>query len=380
MQLLLKLLFVLHAGTQGVPLITDLTQPRLVSVRRGESVTLNCTFTYNGGVDARLRVSWYRTSPGGSVATYKMNKSLCIPHPHWDGFERCTVTLKIENVSFGHSVYDYTCEVKVPNVFPPVHEKGQGTRIQVYELPEINIRGYTLVAGQESTLTCFGRGLYDKNISFTWTCISTSITAPTFKTNSNGRTDATSHYKIVPSVEDNGTVCSCQINHFTFGQPVVTTIKLNIMYGPQNLLITYRLKAVDTYRPINDSIIFVAADSFLGLKCRVDSNPVSTVIWTKATENHNVTLQTGGGFNSSKEWTRFQRKDEGTYWCMANNGYGWRNRSISITIKQKDYPFLYALVPVTTAIILAIIYFCLTCKTQQKENSVGVELEGPKIQ
>ncbi|XP_055516779.1 sialic acid-binding Ig-like lectin 13 [Leucoraja erinacea] len=377
MQLLLKLLFLLHAGTQGVPLITNLIQPRLVKVCRGESVTLNCTFSYNGSVNAWLRVSWYRKSPGGADITYNTNNSLCIPHPLWGGFNNCTVSLMIENVSFGHSVYDYICAVKVPNVFPPIYETGQGTRIQVYDLPEMYIRSDTLVAGHESTLTCTGKGLHDKDISFTWTCTSTNITAPTFETDRNGTLVATSHYKIVPRVEDNGTVCSCQINHSVFRRPAVNTIKLNIMYGPQDLLITYRLKAVDTFRLINDSIIFVAADSFLELNCRVDSNPVPTVFWTNATENHNVTLQTGVGFNSSKEWIRFQRKDEGMYWCMAKNDYGWRNRSISINTKRKDYPFLYALVliPLTAAMILAIIYVCLNCKRQRKDPvNVTIEL------
>ncbi|XP_069750633.1 sialic acid-binding Ig-like lectin 13 [Narcine bancroftii] len=366
----LLLLSLLHTGIQGFLRIKDMNQPRLVSVRRGESVKLNCSFSYNGSLDPWVHISW-QIRDSGTYASQNSSRLSCIPDVLPDGFKLCTESLKVESVSFGHSDYNYTCEVKIPSDYPPVHVKGQGTQMQIYDPPEISILGGALIADRKSILTCSSKGLYAKNITFIWSCPETNnfsnVTTATLKTCSDRTPVATSQLEIVPTMHDHGAVCSCQINHASFTQPAVTMINLNIMYGPRDPFLMYRLNTRDNYHPINVGNIAVAANSFLELACCVKSNPTPTMNWIKAHEDHNVMISTEVGSNSSKVWIQFQSEDEGTYWCMANNTHGWGNISISIKIKQADYYFLYALVPSIAVIIAVIICFCLICKRQWKD-------------
>ncbi|XP_067909979.1 sialic acid-binding Ig-like lectin 13 isoform X2 [Heterodontus francisci] len=379
MQLLLKLLLILQTGVQGGPWIGEITQPQLVSVLKGASVKINCTFIYNGSADHWVHAVWYWRSPGLPDTRYETKNLSCTPDIPPGGFSRCVVSLMIEDVSFDHSDNNYTCAVNVPTVYPPLERKGPGTRIQIYELPEVSTVDGALVAGRQYNLTCSAKGWYSANISFTWAChginSSTNITTLTSKRTVNGTPVATSQLEIIPKVTDHGAICRCQISHVTFRQPVLNQIKLDVMYGPQDPIIMYRLNNRNDYHPGTSSSILVPTDSFLELRCSVDSNPASTVIWVKDTEM----LQLPAGSNSSKvEFRNFQSEDSGVYWCIANNMYGWRNASVCIKPEKEGpllLPILVLLIAVTGFIAVATIYFCLIWKKQFKDPAnVSMEL------
>ncbi|XP_067909982.1 uncharacterized protein [Heterodontus francisci] len=233
MQLLLKLLLILQTGVQGGPWIGEITQPQLVSVLKGASVKINCTFIYNGSADHWVHAVWYWRSPGLPDTRYETKNLSCTPDIPPGGFSRCVVSLMIEDVSFDHSDNNYTCAVNVPTVYPPLERKGPGTRIQIYELPEVSTVDGALVAGRQYNLTCSAKGWYSANISFTWAChginSSTNITTLTSKRTVNGTPVATSQLEIIPKVTDHGAICRCQISHVTFRQPVLNQIKLDVM-------------------------------------------------------------------------------------------------------------------------------------------------------
>ncbi|XP_072094954.1 sialic acid-binding Ig-like lectin 14 [Mobula birostris] len=381
MQLFLKLLFLLQALVQGVPVLLEVNQPRLVSVGRGESVTLNCRFTHNATEDSWVIIFWYRTSPRAADAFYKVNNSHCVFDACLHGLKHCNASLKVEHVSFGHSGNRYSCILRIPSVYPPLEARGQGTQLQVYEPPEISVLDGPLVADNESVLNCSGNGLLAEDISFTWACSGTSnfteVAGPTLWKNNNGTSVVTSQLKLVPRVEDHGSVCSCQIDHATFRQPIKIHIKLNVMYGPHDSIITYKLNTMDNYLPINHSEIIAVVGSSLALNCCMTSNPASTVMWTRVRESPNGTLQTNIGLNCAKVQIHFQSEDEGIYWCMAYNDYGSRNTSIWIKANHEtnNYYQLYAVLPITTVIIMTIMFFWLICKRQRKDPvNVSTEL------
>ncbi|XP_078413255.1 sialic acid-binding Ig-like lectin 13 [Cetorhinus maximus] len=359
-------------------IIGEVTQPRLVSVLRGESVTINCTFMYNGTDSDWIHVNWYKRSPGTLNISMEKTNFTCIPNVTLGGLKHCTSSLRIENISSDLSVYKYTCTVKVPIINPPLERSGQGTWIQIYDPPEVSSVDGALVAGQKSSLTCSAKVLNSGDISFTWACYGINVTTPTSKITVNGTSVATSQLEIIPRVTDHGTVCTCQINHVTFRQPVTNKIKLHVMYGPQNLTIMYRLNNSDTYQPWNSSPITVPMDSFLELRCSVDSHPASTVIWGKNNENYTVMLQSTAELNSSKvKITNYQSTDGEVYWCMANNSYGWRNASVWIKADEKVDPLLLILLPAIAVIgfsVVVTIYLCLICKRQMKDP-VNVSME-----
>ncbi|XP_041030368.1 sialic acid-binding Ig-like lectin 12 isoform X2 [Carcharodon carcharias] len=379
MQLLLKLLLILQTGGGQ---IWEVTQPRLVSVLRGESVTINCTFMFAGTDSDWIHVIWYKRSPGASNISMGRTNSTCIPNVTPGGLNHCISSLKTENFSSDLSDYNYTCIVKVPNIKPPLERSGQGTWIQIYEPPEVSTVDGTLVAGQKSSLTCSIKRLNSGDISFTWACYGingfANNTTPTSKITVNGTSVATSQLEFIPKVTDHGTVCTCQINHVTFRQPVTNKIKLHVMYGPQNLTIMYRLNNSDSYQPWNNSPITVPMDSFLELRCSVDSHPASIVIWGKNSENYTEMLQSTAELNSSKvKITNYQSTDGEVYWCMANNSYGWRNASVWIKANEKVDPLLLILVPAISVIgfsVVVTICLCLICKRQMKD-AVNVSME-----
>ncbi|GCB60104.1 hypothetical protein scyTo_0014109 [Scyliorhinus torazame] len=387
MQLLLKLLLILQTGAQGVQNIGEVSQLHLVSVLRGESVTINCTFIYNGTHVNWIHTNWYRNT-WGSNYSYEVNKQTCIPDVTLGGLSHCVASLKIENVSFDQSDSNYICVAKMPLTNPPIERRGQGTRIQIYGPPEISTVDSPLIAGHKSHLACSVKGLYSENISFIWTCHGansfTNITTPSSKRTVNGTSVTSSQLEIIPKTADHGTVCTCQINHVTFRQPVATEIKLHVMYGPQNLTIMYRLSNGGNYQPLNSSFITVAVNSSLELKCGVDSNPVSTVIWVKDNKNDTEMIQIESGLynsNSNLKITYFQLRDGGMYWCMANNSYGSGNSSVWINAVEKDYLLLFVLVPIIAVIgfiSVVTICFCLIWKRQLKVCR-GLACDGPAV-
>ncbi|XP_060702839.1 sialic acid-binding Ig-like lectin 8 isoform X2 [Hemiscyllium ocellatum] len=363
----------------GEPFIGEVTQPRLLSVLTGESVTINCTWIYNGTNNEWIHANFQREPLLGNKNS--SNKKLtCVRDVTLGSFGRCFTSLEIENVSFDHSQYNYICMVKLPKVYPPLERRGQGTRLQIYEMPEISIIGGSLVAGQKSVLTCSAQGLYSENISFTWTCnginMMTNIPVPTLKGMVHGKPNATSKFEIIPQVIDHGTVCTCQINHVTFKQPLTERIKLDVKYGPLEPTIMYKLK--DTYHVKASNGVTVPSNSPVELRCSVDSNPVATVIWLKNGKNLTSMIENIIRLNSSiLTIPHFQPKDAGVYWCVANNSYGWRNGSVSLMAFQKDHLLLYILssiIGVIGLIGMIAIYVCLIWKRQLK-GPVNVPIE-----
>ncbi|XP_078055065.1 sialic acid-binding Ig-like lectin 12 [Mustelus asterias] len=346
MQFLLKLLFILQTGVQGVLNIGEVTQPSLVSVLRGQPVTITCTFIYNGTSRQWIHANWHRNSRRASNYSYSSNKPTCIPDVTLGHLNHCVSSLKLENVSSDQSDYNYLCVVKIP-LYPPIERSGPGTRIQSYGPPEISTGDGALVIGHKSNLTCSAKGLYFENITFIWTChgenIIKNITTQTSRAIVSGTPVASSQLEITPKLTDHGTVCTCQINHVTFSQPLTNEIKLHIMYGPQDPTIMYRLASSDNYRHQTNSSITVPMDSVLELKCCVDSNPISTVIWMKDSENYTEISRLESGLNCSNVKIHFQSIHGGVYWCVANNSYGWRNASVRIVGvkgKRATVPFI----------------------------------------
>ncbi|XP_067826830.1 sialic acid-binding Ig-like lectin 14 [Heptranchias perlo] len=349
--MLAQLIALLLPGTSivGVPHLGKVTQPPLVSVLRGKSVTINCTFIYNGTNSEWVYTAWYKTSPLAPYVQNEENTLICIPDGTPGGFSHCIASLKIERASFDHSEYNYTCLAQIPTVSPPLERRGQGTWIQIYEPPEVSIVDGALVAGRKSSLTCSAKGLYSENISFIWAChginISTNVTTLITKRTGDGTSVVTNRLEIVPKVRDHGTVCRCQINHVTFRQPVINEVILHVLYGPQDPKIIYRLNNTDSYHPVTSSPIIVPPDSFLELRCSVDSNPASSLIWMKDRENHTEMLQIAAELNSSiVKIKHLQSEDGGVYWCTANNSYGWGNASVWIKAEQEDSTLIWIFV------------------------------------
>ncbi|XP_038635429.1 sialic acid-binding Ig-like lectin 14 [Scyliorhinus canicula] len=259
---------------------------------------------------------------------------------------------------------------RMPLIYPPIVRRGQGTRIQIYGPPEISTVTGALVAGRKCHLICSTKGLYSENIFFTWTCHGTNsftnITTSTSKRTVNGTSVTSCQLEIILKTADHGTVCTCQINHVTFRQPVTTEIKLHVLYGPQDPIIMYKISNSGSYHSGTSSLITVPMDSFLELRCSVDSNPVSSVIWMKENEKYTEMSQITAGLNSSKvKMTNFQSEDEGIYWCLVNNSYGWRKASVKVESEGDTWLWIFIVRSISVAafiLILVTLSYLLTAE------------------
>ncbi|GCB60103.1 hypothetical protein scyTo_0014108 [Scyliorhinus torazame] len=123
----------------------------------------------------------------------------------------------------------------------------------------------------------------------------------------------------------------------------------------------YRISNSGSYHSGTSSHITVPMDSFLELRCSVDSNPVSSVIWMKESENYTEMSQITAGLNSSKvKMTNLQSEDEGIYWCLVNNSYGWTQASVKVESEGDTWLWIFIVRSIVVAAFILIL-IALNC-------------------
>ncbi|XP_007894234.2 sialic acid-binding Ig-like lectin 6 [Callorhinchus milii] len=363
-----SLLFTLLAGAHGGRIL-EVTQPREVNVRRGESVTLNCTYNCTGIQSNQVYAAWYRGFQKPPVILEKNNEN-CSEHK---GVVSCWTSVKIANVSPGESAYTYYCEVIVTAENGTVEKIGGGTRLRIYETPRISPS--VLVKGRESTLNC--SALVYRSFSLSFICVlhgkNVNGTVPTDSGRNESTKFITSHLKITAELRDNRSVCVCQINPDIHTAAARAEVRLNIEYGPQDPIIKYRTKEQAKYLPVTTSIP-VPMGSFLELTCFVDSNPQASVKWKKGEETLAETNQTQGTLTINS--TSFKLLQHGIYVCEATNKHGHNKTEISITLQPHNQKLICVWLPVTViAVVCALTIACWVMKRRLKEpGAEAIEL------
>uniref|UniRef100_UPI00398ED3AC sialoadhesin-like n=1 Tax=Pristiophorus japonicus TaxID=55135 RepID=UPI00398ED3AC len=395
-------------STSGHPEIRNVTQPRRVSVLRGKSATLNCTFNYIANESDWVHIKWYISSPGIADVHYGTSKHTCIPDIAPGGFKHCATSLKIENVSFTISDYNYTCVVVIP-VYPPVESRGPGTRLHVDvppSPPAISITQEKLVAMNESSLHCLARGFYPQNISIKWLHQDQTIShnAQSSKANDNtkytimlppsrnsdGTFSITSQMTFIPISQDHGTICTCQVLHTTSNERIIKHITLNVNYGPQPI-IHYRTSDSDKLCPLLQCTINVMPQSFLELNCTADSNPAPSVTWEKKSRGQRIQLYSG---KSNLGYTKasIDDSDSGEYICRAFNDYGLKEHAVVIYITsgwKSSFLLRSVSVPIfVVSVILLLIwsskwkdrYGPCNCRHSKRHENQGSSVKSDRVE
>ncbi|XP_058866070.1 cell adhesion molecule 2-like isoform X2 [Acipenser ruthenus] len=334
--------------------IRNLYQPPLISALVGETRTVNCTFEHTESEGASSK--WERMTSNQTVDTVSLTCNALMT--------ACTVTMEIKNLTLQHAD-TYVCAVKLLNT--SAEKTGNGTRIIVYE-KEISVEE-VVVAGKEVELNCSATGFYPEEISFNWTRGALhSVVQNNTDNHADGTFSAYSRLRFTPDSKDNGVTVGCHINHSSLTETLTRLTTLNVTYSPRSFNVTYSIDSQPP-RPVEQGGINAPEMSTLRLRCAVESNPQSSVSWL-------IESISTGDFKSTNgsDLLIDGVKDEGTYWCMANNSNGARNSSVAVRVKHKvavpSLPFIFIVV-LTSFTVLVIIVAIINSKSQDKRNPKG---------
>ncbi|KAK6467943.1 cell adhesion molecule 2-like isoform X1 [Huso huso] len=335
--------------------IRNLYQPPLISALVGETRTVNCTFEHTES--ERAYCKWERMTSNQTVDTVSLTCNALMT--------ACTVTMEIKNLTLQHADI-YVCAVKLLNA--SAEKTGNGTRIIVYE-KEISVEE-VVVAGKEVELNCSATGFYPEEISFNWTRGALhSVVQNNTDNHADGTFSAYSRLRFTPDSKDNGVTVGCHINHSSLTETLTRLTTLNVTYSPRSFNVTYSIDS-QTLRPVEQGGIYAPEMSTLWLRCAVQSNPQSSVSWLIESISTADFKSTPNGSDLLIDGV----KDEGTYWCMANNSNGARNSSVAVRVKHKvavpSLPFIFIVV-LTSFTVLVIIVAIINSKSQDKRNPKG---------
>ncbi|XP_066565483.1 sialic acid-binding Ig-like lectin 6 [Amia ocellicauda] len=370
----------------------QVSQTTHISAAVGETVTLNCSFTYNGTIDRPVYQKLI-TLEGGKREEIqkKAQRNVTDSQPHRTV---CRFSFIIRNIRPKNETV-YYCEVKIPGL-EAAEGTGNGTQVSVYAEPSVDLhKAGSLVAGEEATLICTVTGFFPWNISVHWFLGNQPVPSNNIfsrgKTRlSNGTFSVLSLYRFTPAVGQHGAECRCQASHPAWRRSVSQQTVLDIKYGPQTVNVSLNSRAVRT----ENSATEVAQGSPLTLSCSADGNPPPVTGWERAGGGtHTVGGAVAGQSNETLQISAVRREDEGLYWCVARNSYGERNTSIIIKVEkspQSGYDqMLYLLIAVAFVLLLVTIICIFMHKTQRmKDNTPGGQelqshitaIEGPTLE
>lgn len=192
-----------------------------------------------------LMVQWKVTSSGGDkvLYTFKSGKH----DAKRDGakitegeLRKGNASLSLPNVQVDDEG-DYHCIV-----WFNTSKSEEKLKVHVSARPQINLtpKEVHLLVGNEKSLDCTVHGYYPKKIGITWKRIKDGVEtavmgdvctgAPT--SNDDGTYNRRSRLRLLPSIDDNGTVYTCEVIHKTFFKPAVTESTL-FVEEPRDMLL-----------------------------------------------------------------------------------------------------------------------------------------------
>ncbi|CAM9395345.1 unnamed protein product [Rangifer tarandus platyrhynchus] len=160
---------------------------------------------------------------------------------------------------------EYRCELVV------TPQKAQGTvRLEVVAPPVSNLSEQVMMKDNEDKhILCISSGFYPGHINITWKKwtqkdpqfreFSQNITTDHIVENEDGTFNITSHLRLKPSLEDNGTIYQCVVWHVSL--PTIQSFNFHLILHPESEKKTYWLYIIM-------SILIIIGLIFIGLVLR----------------------------------------------------------------------------------------------------------------
>ncbi|KAK6467949.1 tyrosine-protein phosphatase non-receptor type substrate 1-like [Huso huso] len=334
----------------------QISQPSHLTVLKGDSVSMNCSFNYTG--DDRVYGKWYKRQPEGEKHYLDKSSTACVLlHPALlDNVSECVVTTHIPNISFNHSGV-YNCEVKIPSSIQSIDSEGEGTRLEVYAPPSfvsIYQSANEVVAGAEFTLRCVARGFYPASVGIEWfhkgALVSSGDKPDHLEKHKDGSFSAYRYLRLFPKAKDQAMVFTCNVTHIALQTPISRDVHLSVKYPPLNQMVYHRLSPSDGFQPLVGRSLYCPPGSYLELQCVVESEPASQVVWFNTS---NAIL--GNGTNSTATM-KGRASDGGVYWCRASNAYGTTQQEVRVN-PESSFPVRMVTYPLFVIIVSALLLY-----------------------
>uniref|UniRef100_A0A5F8GE38 Ig-like domain-containing protein n=1 Tax=Monodelphis domestica TaxID=13616 RepID=A0A5F8GE38_MONDO len=306
-----------------------------VTVQENLCVQIPCTFSYGrkNASQGQIFLFWHLDGKNKTVATNKPN--VTIPAKFQGRFsiignpQNYNCSLFIMNrrrdrvgereVNTGKESIDYIRWIPwgVIHDFSLPPEMTQKPEIQIPE---------TLDSGHPVTLTCKMPGACEGENSptFLWTGSALSSLSP------GTRTHASSELTFTPRPQDHGTNLTCQV---TFKEPYVSseeTVQLRVTYPPKE--ITIQVFHGNWTAPGNALYLPILEGESLSLSCAADSNPATSLKWTKGRQTLNSSQPSSAGV-VALQLHQVGPRDSGEYICQTQDPLGSQKASLMLSVQ-----------------------------------------------
>uniref|UniRef100_F6RN11 Ig-like domain-containing protein n=1 Tax=Monodelphis domestica TaxID=13616 RepID=F6RN11_MONDO len=303
-----------------------------VTVQENLCVQIPCTFSYGrkNASQGQIFLFWHLDGKNKTVATNKPN--VTIPAKFQGRFsiignpQNYNCSLFIMNAQKTDKG-KYSLKVKKGK---STHDFGNKVSVKVLEMtqkPEIQIPE-TLDSGHPVTLTCKMPGACEGENSptFLWTGSALSSLSP------GTRTHASSELTFTPRPQDHGTNLTCQV---TFKEPYVSseeTVQLRVtckLWGQE--LGPRGGEMVQRGSPGNALYLPILEGESLSLSCAADSNPATSLKWTKGRQTLNSSQPSSAGV-VALQLHQVGPRDSGEYICQTQDPLGSQKASLMLSL------------------------------------------------
>ncbi|XP_040182528.1 sialic acid-binding Ig-like lectin 10 [Rana temporaria] len=329
----LLLLFIISSLLRNTTCQVDLSKytvlvQREISVQRGLCVYIPCRFTVQLGPTPAAYGTWYKGSSSGDVVS-SQNPSMKPPkNPGRIFFTGdatkldCSMSINDVQPSDG-GTYLFRFEDVEGGSFNYENYKITLTVTELTEKPVIT-PVMALLAGKEVTMTCESPGRCTGSAPLiTWNRGVLGTSVPYQTIHPDGNKTYYSNITFTPSKQDHQSSLTCIVNFQSSSASTRNQILLNVEYPP-NVSIIFK----DNIQNENTPIIVKEGDSE-SIRCMVESNPKSTIIWTKGDKTlPGRLIEQTLIYNVQNA----NPNDTGIYRCSATNSHSSITRSVIITV------------------------------------------------
>ncbi|XP_044524432.1 sialic acid-binding Ig-like lectin 5 [Gracilinanus agilis] len=304
-----------------------------VRVQENLCVQIPCTFSYGRKDESRDQIFlfWHLNGKNSvkNVATNKPNST--IPAKFRGRFsiignpQNYNCSLFIMNAQKSDTG-EYALRVEKGNSTHDFENKVFVNVLELTQKPEIQIPE-TLDSGNPVTLTCKMPGACEGENSptFLWTGSALSSLSP------GTRTHTFSKLSFTPRPQDHGTNLTCRV---TFKESCVSseeTVQLRVTYSPKELTIQV-FHGNWTGTPGNALYLPVLEGESLDLSCAADSNPATSLKWTKERQTLNSSQPSAAGV-VALQLHQVGPRDSGEYICQTQDPLGSQKASLVLSVQ-----------------------------------------------
>ncbi|XP_066230250.1 sialic acid-binding Ig-like lectin 5 isoform X5 [Saccopteryx leptura] len=137
-----------------------------------------------------------------------------------------------------------------------------------------------------------------------------------------------------PRPRDHGTNLTCQVQRDKHSVAVERTVRLNVLYAPQNLTIGISFRNVTAFRILQTtSSLPILEGEAVQLLCVADSNPPAELSWFRGSPAQTTTPISS---TATLELPRVGTAEEGEFSCLARHPLGSQTLSLNLSLVWKS--------------------------------------------